>query len=373
MNFKISKNIFSNALQISTRAVSPNSPIPALVGISIIINKDNLILISSDSDISIKVELSNAIDDKTQLEVNETGELVIDYRIITEIVRKIDSDIINFELIDDRYIRIFGELTEYKINTIDPKQYPQIQFKEINDVIKINSDILKSVIEQTFFATSDTETRPVLTGVNFKYQNQTLKCVATDSFRLAQKSIALNEDYDFNITIPKKSLVEINHTLKEDQEVILKVENNSAQFIIDNILIQTRLIEGDYPDTDRLLPTNFDYELVIKSKELRDAIDRTSFIKTEGTNIIKLNLEEDKVSLKSESNEVGSSFQNLNIISYTGDKLNIACSGKYVKEALKSLNSDTVKIQFKGEMKPFIFTSEENIDNIELVLPIRTY
>ena len=373
MNFKISKTIFSNALQTVSRAVSSSSPLPALAGIKITVNEDYITLVGSDSDISIKYDLSNEINSNTSLDIESTGEMVIDARFINEIVRKIDSDEIKFELIDGTLIRISGINTEYKINGIRPVDYPNIDFSLLEDTFVINSKLLSEVINQTYFATSDTETRPVLTGVNFKCSGNRLKCVATDSYRLSQKEVELENEYEFNITIPKKSLVEIQKTLINDESIKVNISENKAQFLINNIIVQTRLIDGDYPNIDRLIPTEFEYELKLDSKDLLTAIDRTSFIKLDGVNIIKLSCNQENVSIKSESNEVGSSYQDLPVIDYEGEELKISFSGQYVHDALKSINSKVIKISFSGEMKPFIITSEDNPNNTQLVLPIRTY
>lgn len=373
MIFKISKTIFSNALQTVSRAVSSNSPLPALSGIKISVKEDFITLVGSDSDISVKVDLSNEINSNTNLVVSSTGEMVIDARFINEIVKKIDSNEIKFELIDGTLIQISGISTEYKINGIRPIDYPNIDFTLLDDTFVINSKLLAEVINQTYFATSDTETRPVLTGVNFKCSDNKLKCVATDSYRLSQKEVELENNYEFNITIPKKSLIEIQRSLINDENIKVNISENKAQFLINNIIIQTRLIDGDYPNVDKLIPTNFDYELKIQSKDLLTAIDRTSFIKLDGINIIKLSCNTDNVSIKSESNEVGSSYQDVDVISYVGNDLKISFSGQYVHDALKAINSNVVKISFSGEMKPFVITSDDNQNNTQLVLPIRTY
>jgi DNA polymerase-3 subunit beta len=373
MIFKISKPIFSNALQTVSRAVSSNSPLPALAGIKITVKESSLTLIGSDSDISVKVELSNEINSNTNLVIESIGEMVIDSRFINEIVKKIDSNEIKFELIDGTLIKISGINTEYNINGIRPVDYPNIDFSLLEDTFVINSKLLAEVINQTYFATSDTETRPVLTGVNFNCNGNTLKCVATDSYRLSQKEVSLENDYEFNITIPKKSLIEIQRSLINNEEIKVNISENKAQFLINNVIIQTRLIDGDYPNVDRLIPTDFEYELKIQSKDLLTAIDRTSFIKLDGINIIKLSCNRKNISVKSESNEVGSAYQDLQVISYEGEDLKISFSGQYVHDALKAINSNVVKISFSGEMKPFIITSEDNENNTQLVLPIRTY
>lgn len=372
MNFKVSKRIFYNALQVVSRAVSANSPLPSLSGIKIEVNDDHIILTGSDSDISIQKTLSNE-DEDLNLVVKEKGSIVIEAKYIIEIVRKIDADEINFEIIDGSLTKISGLSAEYKINGMKSADYPSIDFSKPGQQFTINADVLMKVISQTSFATSDKETRPVLTGVNFKCKDKVLECVATDSYRLARKYVEIDGDNNFNITIPAKSLNEIVKSIDKDSEVNVCVSDKKVQFWIGNTLVQTRLIDGSYPETDRLVPAEFLHEMVVDSRDILNAIDRASFIKNEGISIVKLSADTNEVVISSKSQEVGSSTEKLNVISYTGAPIEISFSGRYVFEAIRTLATTTIKIQFSGEMKPFIITNIEDDSVLQLVLPVRTY
>lgn len=372
MNFKISKRIFYNALQVVARAISANSPLPSLSGIKLEVNEESIVLTGSDSDISIQKVLSND-DEDLNLVVKETGSIVIEAKYILEIVRKIDAEEINFEIVDGSLTKISGLSAEYKINGMRSSDYPLIDFSKPGQQLEIDADVLMKIINQTSFATSDKETRPVLTGVNFKCKGKKLECVATDSYRLARKEVELENENTFNITIPAKSLNEIVKSIDKDSKVLVCVSDKKAQFWIGNTLIQTRLIDGSYPETDRLVPTEFAYEMIVDSRDILNAIDRASFIKNEGISIVKLSADTKEVVISSKSQEVGSSTEKLSVISYTGEPLEISFSGRYVFEAIRTLATTTVKIQFSGEMKPFIIKNTEDDSILQLVLPVRTY
>ncbi len=373
MNFKISKNVLYNSLQIVSRAISNNSPLPALSGIKIDVEKDTITLTGSDAEISIKKVLDNNKLENLNLVVIEEGSIVIEARYLLEIVRKIDSDEISFEIVDGSLIKIVGKATEYKINGIRSSEYPSIDFNKPNKSFQINSIVLQKIINQTTFATSDKEIRQVLTGVNFKLIDNTLECVATDSFRLARKRIKLNSDINFNITVPSKSLNEISKSIEGDEMINIAISNKLAQFYINNTLIQTRLIEGAYPETDRLIPTTFKSEIIVDAREFINTIDRAIFIKNEGVSIIKLSISKDKVVISSKSQEVGSIQEVLTPKKIIGDNIDISFSGNFVLEAIRYLNADEIKINFSGEMKPFIIENPNDSSIIQLVLPVRTY
>lgn len=375
MNFKINRNKFYNALQVVSRAVTPNSPVPALCGIRMEANQSGLKLTGSDADISIELLLSNEKEEDLGLSVIEDGSIVIDSKYLLDIVRNMDSNEVQVEIIDGTLTRFSGEKVEYKINGYRASDYPTIDFSipEIN--LKIDAGTLSSMIEETTFATSSKETRPVLTGVNFRNDGNNLIVTATDSYRLAKKVIPLMSN-EFNITVPSKSLNEVKSIFNDlDQDIEINLNLKKIQFKNDSVLLQSRLLDGGYPETDRLIPTEFNHVLVINRQELITAINRTAFIKTDNMSIVRLQINsENDIIMTNKSQEIGDFKQEMVILSYTGEPLDISFSGNYVIDACRALKSENVKVKFTGNMKPFILTKEEDEDGlIQLVLPVRTY
>lgn len=367
MKFKIKRLVLLNALAKVSRAVSMKSPLPVLTGIKFDLQDDGLVLTGSDSDITIQTKITD------DLEIEETGAVVLSSRYILEIIKKIDSDEVHISIIDGTMTRIQGASSKFDLNGTPSFDYPRIDLNKNGTHLSISSYALRDVIEQTSFATSEKETRPVLTGVNFKARENTLECIATDSYRLAKKKIELNEDVSFNIIIPKKSLTEISRIVEKDEVIDLFVSDRKVLFDIDGFIIQTRLIDGTYPDTSRLIPDAYDYTMSINSVSLLNAIDRASLLSDEQTNIVKLTMSPDDVVLSSYSQEIGSVEENLSKAFFKGDKLSISFSAKYLSDAIRSINSETVKLLFTGEMRPFIIKDIEKEDNIQVVLPVRTY
>lgn len=373
MNFIVSKKVFYNALTIVAGAVSHNSPLPSLTGIKIDVKDNELILTGSDSNISIQTRLSNDNNEQLNLIVNEVGSIVIESRYIMEIVRKIESSEITIEIVDGSLTKISGDHAEFNINGIRSSDYPLIDFTVCEQSFTLPSKTLVDIINQTTFATSDKETRPALTGVNFKASGNELKCIATDSYRLALKTVTLDTPNTFNITIPAKSLNEVLKSLNEEKDIQVAVSNKKAQFFIDTTIIQTRLINEDYPDAERLILKDFNRFLEVDGYELLKAIDRASFIKNEGISIIKLTASPEEVIISSRSQEVGSSEELLDGAIYQGEPIELSFSGRYVIEALRALGNARVKINFSGEMKQFIINSLVDESIIQLVLPVRSY
>jgi len=370
MHFKIAKNEFLNGLNIASRAISINSPLPALLGIKIEAKDGAIQLTASDSDISIRTQIDAT--EESKLEISEPGEIVLEARYILDMVRKIDSDLIDVEILDGSLTKISGSSVNFELTGIKASNYPIIDFAEPQEHFELKSDVMKDIIAQTCFATSDKETRPVLTGLNVSCEGRKLVCIATDSYRLARKVINLDEDHEFNITIPARSLNEVAKIVASAESVTVALSDKKALFVIGNILIQTRLIDGVYPETSRLIPGKFEYELTVDARDMLNAIDRAAFIKNDGISIIKMEMSSSEIVVSSRSNEVGST-EKLNAISYTGEPLVISFRGRYVYEAIRALNCFQVKVRFCGDMKPFVLTAADSDDVLQLVLPIRTY
>lgn len=367
MNFKIKRLELLNALTKVSRAVSIKSPLPVLTGIKFDLKEDELILTGSDSDITIQTSIQDHID------IIEPGSVVLSSKYILEIIKKIDSEDVHIFIVDGTLTRIEGANSRFDLNGTSYIDYPRIDLNKTGVNLQMKSIDLKKAIEQTSFATSEKETRPVLTGVNFKAKDHILECIATDSYRLAKRILNIDSDISFNIIIPKKSLIEISRIIEKDELIDLYVSDRKVLFVFDHVLIQTRLIDGTFPDTSRLIPDSFDYSMSIDSTSLLNSIDRASLLTNEQTNIVKLTMNQDTVILSSFSQEIGSVEENLSRAFYKGEPLKISFSARYLTDAIKSINGQKVRVLFTGEMKPFIIKDFEREDIIQLVLPVRTY
>ena len=371
MKFQVSRSDLLNELTIVSRAVSLKSPVPTLTGIKIEAVNNELHFTGSENDISIYSILKKS--ESTELSIQEEGTIILSAKYICDIIRKMEDDIITIEIIDGTLTRICGTSSDFKINGHAGNDYPFIDFSIPNQSFVLSSNSLKEIIDQTIFATSDKEARPVLTGVNFKCEKGSLCFVATDSYRLAKKIISTESDMNFAITIPSKTLNEVNKTLVENEDVTIAVNDRKIQFIIGNTIIQSRLIEGAYPETSRLIPQTFDYELTINSSELLGAIDRCILMKYDGVSTIRLSMTPERVELFSKSQELGSVKEVLEDAEFKGNKLEISFSGNYAIEAIRALNEEKIHIYFSGDMKPFIIRGEKDESCLQLILPVRTY
>ena len=375
MNFKISKTRFYEALQTAARAISPNSPVPALSGLLIQAEGSQLIITGSDADISIRLVLSNDTNKDLELSIMEEGSVVIDYRYLLEIVRKIESAEVNVEIIDGTLSRISAGKVEFKINGYRPEDYPPIDFKKPENQFEIKTSDFTEMIDETSFAANTKDTRLILTGVNLKSDGEHLICTATDSYRLARKILNINVPA-FNVTVPAKSINSVRAVFT-DPEAALNVclDDKKVMFTDGSIVMVSKILDGSFPDTDRLIPSQFSYSLLINRRALISAVDISSFIKNDNMMIVRMQLNNaEDITISNKSQEIGEYHQELIAEKYEGEPLDISFSGSYVIEAARTMSEDNILIKFTGDMKPFIITNENGDDSLlQLVLPVRTY
>ena len=249
--------------------------------------------------------------------------------------------------------------------------------KKSKKKVNIKAGVIKSIVTQTAFASSNEESKPVLTGINFNIVGDILECNSTDSYRLARKIVKLAKasEENYNIVIPSHNLIEFTKILGDDsEEVEVHIFNNKVLFKNGNLKFESRLINGTYPNTANLLP---DDSYLVVSTNLNDfysVIDRVSILTSDKEkNIVTLETEGNTLTLKSSSAEIGRVEEKMSISKNNNEDIKISFSAKYMMEALKSFSTETVDLHFVGEVKPILIKSTEDETLTQLVLPIRTY
>ena len=362
MKLKIRKNVLSEALNNVSKALSSKNIVPILSGIKFNLTKEKLILTASDNDITIQTEIEKSED----LEILKTGSIVIKGKYIIDIIRKLDSEFINMEIVDDYKVLIYTENSEFNLNGIDAREYPPIDLSLNDDFISLSIKDFKNIINQTNYASSTDESRIVLTGLNLKTNKEMLECSATDSYRVLTK--------DVNIIIPSRNLTELLKLFFDEDEEILNIYifSNKIIFKFNNIIFQSRLINGSYPNTVNLIPEETLFDLRINKREFYNMVDRASILNNDrDNNIITLEINNNLLKITSMSLEIGKVEEKLAV--NCSDNIKISFSSKYMMDALRTISTEDVIISFVGEIKPILLRESSNNDLIGLILPIRTY
>ncbi len=377
MNFTIDREVLLENLNVISRGLPAKSPMPILTGIKMEVTASDLYMTSSNSDISVETFISDA-----SLQIDSPGKTVVPGRFFIDIIRKINSKKVSLSLVDDKILLIKADRGEYKLHIMDPLDYPNIDFVTLENPLELPAECIKTLIKQTSFATAQSEKKPILTGVHLSLNENKLNVTATDSFRLSQTVLEIENYRPFNITIPNKSLDELARAMDNyNENVSLYFSVNKLLVKFKNVLFQTRLLDGNYPDTSRIIPPSFPIRLKFNKDELLDAVERVSLLSPRekmtaselSYSIIKLTVTEERNVILSTTNaSVGDAQEELlPIDTQMNGPIMIGFSSRYLVEALRSFDSVEITLNCSEGIRPFVLTGEKEPNLTQLILPVR--
>src|SRR5699024_7104619 len=379
MKFIVQRNQLLASVQDVMKAISSRTAIPILTGMKIEAKENGIVLTGSDSDVSIESYIPAEEDGMVHVEEIEPGQIVLQARYFSEIVRKLPENTIEIIVDEQLQVTIRSGKAEFNLNGQDAEEYPHLPKLNTDDSFELPIDLLKSVIKQTVFAVSTMETRPILTGVHLKLEDHKLQFTATDSHRLASREIPVEDaNTSFSsVVIPGKSLNELSKILDDTEESIdISVTDNQILFRTKHLNFLSRLLDGNYPETSRLIPEEEKTVMHVNTRDLLHTIDLASLLaKEDRNNVVRLTTLEGNTAIQISSNspEIGHVEEEMAVDSISGEELKISFSSKYMMDALKAIESDEVKIAFTGAMRPFVLRPANDEPIIQLILPVRTY
>ena len=380
MKLTIDREIFLQNLNVISRGLPLKSPLPILTCIKMDVTESDIYLTSSNADISVEAIISDS-----SLKIEQSGSICVDGQLI-DVVRKADSKEINLFTLDENLLFVKAGSFEAKLPTMDYLEYPNIDYVSLDNPFKLNSKLLKDLIKTTSFASSTSEKKPILTGVNFNNEAGIMKVIATDSYRLAQNVCDVNDIDnqfdDFNITVPSKSLNELIKIIDNfDGEIYLYFSNNKLLCKFNNIRFQTRLLEGNYPSTSKLIKDEYPINISFNKDELLRALDKVSVLSPKDSlldreitySIVKIEIMKDRTINISTSiqNGGGTSLTLIPTKIETNEQLTIGLSSRYLIDSLKSFNSIEVTLSFKDDHSPIIVKRNKEDNLTQLILPVR--
>lgn len=378
MKLTIAKNELNDAIQQVAKATSSRPAIPILGGIKFEVTHQGVTLTASDTDISIQSFIPAESSDTVIARVEKPGSVVLPAKFFVEIVKKLPSDNVEIEVSEHFITMIRSGSTDIQMVGLDPEEFPVLPSVEQSDVLQIQGDLLKSIIRQTIFAASTSEQTPILTGALVNLQEEQLRFVATDRHRLAYRTAKVDSNPELrfsNIVLSAKTLNELSRLIPDASALVdMVVADNQALFKIGNVLFYSRLLDGIYPDTSKIIPQSFKTELVVDTKKITDAVDRAYLMsREEKTNIVRLvTLDNGGIEVSSSSSELGRVTEQLEAFKMEGDPLRIAFNSKYMLDVLKVIDSEQLNIQFNGAMSPIIIRPVDHPHSTYVILPYRT-
>lgn len=369
MQFTINKETFLEGLNKVIKVISSKHSIPILQGILIEVTMDMLVVTGSDATETVRYTIP--VDDKN-LTVLSEGKTVLP-RNLVEIVKKFKKEI--QVSTDGPNCQIISGKSDFVIITLDAEEYPKFNNFHLNNspTVTYSGNEFRDLIRKTAFSASTSEVRPLLTGVCVEGSGGYCSLVCTDSHRLSRVSKPTKSDKDFKLVIPAKSLDNASKVFSDED---VELYHNQQQVLLKNgnTLYLSRLLEGNYPDTSRLVPTEHQNKLTIKRQELYDGLDALKSLSLSADDnkggIVKLHIN-GAAHLSTNQSQKGKGKIEVPYNAYEGEEdFTISFNVKYLQDALKSIDKDEVDLCFSGQMRPFVVVPDE--EELQLILPVRT-
>ena len=370
----LQKNEFLKALTHVQNVVERRNTIPILANILIIAEGVGLKLIATDLDI----ELIEEIDAK----IEKGGSLTAPAHLVYDIIRKLpDSSEITLSKEDNQdHLTIRSGKSNFKLQTLPRSDFPEISDNEFSHSFTIVSGELYRLIEKTRFAISNEETRYYLNGIYFHESKptdgdklSTLRTVSTDGHRLAQAELTLPEGASGmpGIIIPRKTIAEIQKlTLENDGDVEVKISENKLKFVFNSIEVTSKVIDGTFPDYQRVIPFQNDKTMSVKTGVLTNAVDRVATLSSERGRAVKLSLKDNSLTLSVTSPEAGTAIEEISV-DFMGDDFEIGFNSKYLLDILSQLSGDSAKLLFSEPNSPCLVLDPSDEATLYVLMPMR--
>ncbi len=362
MKFICNKNELSEAISNVSKAVSSKSTIPALEGIKVKVTTGVIELTAYNLEMGIRTSISSVTDGE--------GEFVVSSRLFSEFTRRMSGDEITFSINESLIINISCSSTECSFSAMSAEEYPDLPVVDSQKGFKIKNSVLKSMINQTSYAASLNESKPILTGELFDIENGKFNMVAIDGFRLAIRSEKIESQENYHLVVPKKALLEISSLMKDDTDCIVYTNERHIIFQTGNVFVISRLLEGTFHNYKVSIPSVHKTEVIINKREFSTCLERCSLLIDEKNKApIRCEIEngEVKISCKTGIGRINDSLS----ADITGESVTIGFNNKLFLDALRAAEGDKIRIRFGGATKVIEILPLEGENFIFLVMPVQ--
>lgn len=359
MKLVCSKDELSKGLQTVLRSVGARAGIPALSGVLIELTDNDLTLTTTDLELTTRVRVGLT---------GEAGKILLPARLLSEIVRSLPSD--EVELVTDNgSVRVAGGRARFELRSFSPEDFPRIEPTSEARTISIEGGVLSQALGQVGPAASRDETRPVLTGVLLEGDESELRIVATDSYRLAVRKLSISGMNDVRILIPARAILEVSRLAAAEAEVKIDIGSSQAGFTIGDVVIQSRLIEGEFPAYRQLLPEDQQNHLKVEKGPFLESLKRIALMAQDATPIF-VELSTDGVRLTCHAQGLGESGEDVDG-EYTGEQMRVAFNAQYLEAGISATEGDSAVIDFTDSQRPALAHAPGDTDFLYLLMPIR--
>ena len=369
MNFTILQSKLLSALQKVSGVVPAKSTTPALENILFEVQDKNVQITGTDLEISLTTKVKAE-------EVQKTGEIALPARVITEMIRSLPEMKIHFELDDNNRVKITTDQGVYQIAGISKENFPEITKPSEERTIEFESNKLGRMFAKTIFAVSSDELRPALMGVFMQISSDEFRMVATDGHRLSKivdKGFRYDQD-PIRMIVPPKAIQIALKNIGEEGKTKLVISESGLSFLFDETTLYTRLVEGQYPDYERVIPRDNDKSVHIDRNLLMATVKRVSIFSSALTHQIRFSLSSGSLIVYSEDVDIGGEAKEEMKVDYQEEAMEIGYNSQYVMDILKNTDTDEVVLHLKNPVSAALVTpslQKEEEDLLMLLMPIK--
>lgn len=356
----------TKALSQVCRIVSTRGQLPVL---------GNVLLTAKDSTLSLTTtNLETAITTKITAVVEKEGEITVPAKQINEITSLIKEEKVKIS-VENNSLLIKGKKTKNTLTTTPASEFPPITKKEGQPNLIIKEKELERAIMQTAVATSQEESRPLLGGVRVIKKEKGIEAAATDGYRLSVRDIVVEKgEIDKVYIFPIRALLEVVRTAQEEKAKEIKVitidSQNQAVFLFENTEIVTRLIDGEFPNFQKIIPPSFTTKITIDKEELVNAVKIASVFARESANIVKLKIANKTLTVSANAPSVGENASTLEV-DHKGEDIEVAFNFRFLLDFLSVVDSERVVFETNGALNPGVFKAEKDPGLLHIIMPVR--
>ena len=370
MKFICDRNSLTDAINIAQKAVAVRSTLPVLEGLMIKAKDNKVIITGNDLEIGIECIL--------EAEIITEGSIVVNSRLFGDIIRKMSGDSVTVDVNSNNVTNIKCGNSKFNITGIETTEFPEIQRFDVEYDITMSQKQLRELVRHTIFAVGTNESKMILTGCLLEASGKNIDMVAVDGFRLAYKKTECESDAvsgylgDISIVIPSKSLNEIIKIIDDnDEEVKIFCSEKNIRFEFNNVIFTSRLLEGDYIDYKKIIPSDYKTDIITDVKPLIEAVERASLVITSEVtkSPVIINIVDGELKINCET-QVGK-VEELIPVEMSGEAIEIGFNNKYLLDALKAVSAEKIKFSFIGPTSPCLISPTEGDDFKYIVLPVR--
>lgn len=363
MKFTVNKSDITEAVSNIQRAVSTKTSIPALEGILLSATETGLELCAYDLELGITTVIPAF--------VMEPGKAVLSAKLFSDIVRRTPAETVTISVDEKNMATLESGYSRFSIIGIPAEEFPELPKLSDSTQISLPGALLKSMIRQTLFAIAESDAKPIHQGSLFSLENGILDVVSVDGYRLAVRREPVDFSEDLSFVVPGKTLSELLKLIKDSEEPVeISAGRRHILFKIDNYTVISSLLEGEFLNYKAAIPPESQTEVVLKTREAIDSVERVSLLITDRLKSpIRCLFDNNEVKLNC-TTSMGRASDQLDV-EMTGQSVEIGFNNRYLLEALRNTECDEVKVQLGGPLSPMKVVPKEGDSFLFLVLPVR--